>query len=200
MVGTSPQLGRPETTCEPIDPLVRVGHVHLRVSDLERSLAFYCGALGFGVQATIGREAAFLAAGGYHHHLALSTWESRDGPRPATGTTGLHHVAFVYPTRTALATALRRLMALGVKPTGASDHGGAEAVYIRDPDGNGVELYWDRPEREWPRHADGSLRIVDAPLDVEELAREGSSGGHEGGGQMLLRPSRRRGRSETARR
>lgn len=157
----------------PIDPQVHVGHVHLKVSDLERSLAFYCGTLGFGVQATMGGEMALLAAGTYHHHLALNTWESRRGPTPPRGATGLHHVAFLYPTRAALAVALRRILAAGVKLTGASDHGGSEAIYLNDPDENGIELYWDRPETEWPRNADGSLKLLSAPLDVEELAREG---------------------------
>lgn len=157
-----------------IDPRVRVGHVHLRVAEIERSLAFYCGALGFSVTATLGEEAAFLAAGGYHHHLALNTWESRGGAAPPRGTTGLHHVAFLYPTRAALAAALRRLRAAGVALTGANDHGGSEAIYTRDPDGNGVELYWDRPEAEWPRNPDGTLKLVSKPLDVEDLAGEGA--------------------------
>jgi catechol 2,3-dioxygenase len=158
---------------ELVDPRVRVGHVHLKVADLERSLAFYRGALGFGLHGVLGDGAAFLAAGGYHHHIALNTWESRGGSPPPKGATGLHHVAFVYPTRAALAGALRRLWAAGVKLTGASDHGGTEAIYLRDPDGNGIELYWDRPEEEWPRNPDGSLKIVSKPLDVESLAREG---------------------------
>lgn len=155
-----------------IDPRVRVGHVHLRVADIERSLAFYCGTLGFGVTMSLGKEAAFLAAGAYHHHLALNTWESRGGAAPPEGTTGLHHVAFLYPTRAALAAALRRLRAAGVALTGANDHGGSEALYVRDPDGNGVELYWDRPEAEWPRNPDGTLKLVSKPLDVDDLASE----------------------------
>ncbi|MCA1414376.1 VOC family protein [Bradyrhizobium sp. NBAIM20] len=163
------------TEGEPIDPRVRVGHVHLNVADLERSLQFYCGVLGFGLHGLLGDEAAFLAAGSYHHHLAINTWESRGGLPPPKGSTGLHHVAFVYPTRAALGRALGRLRAAAVQLTGASDHGGTEAIYLRDPDGNGVELYWDRPEKEWPRNPDGSLKIVSNPLDVENLAAEGSS-------------------------
>lgn len=163
------------TEGDPIDPRVRVGHVHLKVADLERSLAFYCGVLGFGVHGLLGHEAAFLAAGSYHHHLAINTWESRGGSPPPNGSTGLHHVGFVYPTRAALGRALCRLRAAAVPLTGASDHGGTEAIYLRDPDGNGLELYWDRPEKEWPRNPDGSLMIVSKPLDVENLAAEGSS-------------------------
>lgn len=156
-----------------IDPRVRVGHVHLKVADIDRSRAFYCGVLGFTVTMSLGDDAVFLAAGSYHHHLAINTWESRGGAAPAAGTTGLHHVAFLYPTRAALAVALRRLREAGVELTGASDHGGSEAIYFSDPDGNCVELYWDRPEDEWPRTPDGALKLVSAPLDVDELAREG---------------------------
>lgn len=154
-----------------IDPRVRVGHVHLRVSDIERSLAFYRGILGFQVTMSLGDDAVFLAAGDYHHHLALNTWESRGGAAPPAGATGLHHVAFLYPTRAALAAAWRRLRAAGVELTGARDHGGSEALYVRDPDGNGVELYWDRPQREWPRHPDGTLKLVNTPLDVDAWDR-----------------------------
>jgi len=168
-------LIRPLADCEPIDPRVRVGHIHLKVANLERSLAFYRGVLGFGLHGLLGNEAAFLAAGSYHHHLAINTWESRGGSPPPEGSTGLHHVAFVYPTRATLGDALRRLRAAAVQLTGASDHGGSEAIYLRDPDGNGVELYWDRPEEEWPRNPDGSLKIVSKPLDVEKLAAEESS-------------------------
>ncbi|NOJ50456.1 VOC family protein [Bradyrhizobium archetypum] len=163
------------TDSAPIDPRVRVGHVHLKVADLERSLQFYCGVLGFGLTGRLGDQAAFLAAGSYHHHLAINTWESRGGSPPAQGSTGLHHVAFVYPTRAALGGALCRLRAAAVPLSGASDHGGSEAIYLRDPDGNGVELYWDRPEKEWPRNPDGSLKIVSKPLDLEDLAADGSS-------------------------
>jgi len=152
-----------------IDPRVRVGHVHLKVADLARSLAFYRDILGFSVNITLGDEAAFLAAGDYHHHVALNAWESRDGVAPPAGTTGLHHVAFLYPTRASLAAALRRLQAAGVALTGANDHGGSEAIYVQDPDGNGVELYWDRPPSEWPRNPDGTLKLISKSLDVEEL-------------------------------
>ena len=157
-----------------IDPGVRVGHVHLKVADIERSLAFYRGILGFRVTISLGDEAVFLAAGDYHHHLAINTWESRGAAAPAAGTTGLHHVAFLYPSRAALGAALRRLRMAGVALTGANDHGGSEAIYVRDPDGNGVELYWDRPEAAWPRNPDGTLRVVTKRLDVDDLAGEGA--------------------------
>jgi len=159
-----------------IDPRVRIGHVHLKVSALERSLAFYCGTLGLNLNMMLGEEVAFLAAGSYHHHLALSAVESHGGAVSPASTAGLHHVAFLYPTRAALATALRRLRDAGVALAGARDHGGSEAIYVRDPDGNGVELYCDRPEAEWPRNPDGTLKVVNKPLDLEDLAREGRSG------------------------
>lgn len=159
-----------------IDPRVRVGHVHLKVADINRSLEFYCGVMGFGLTMSLGNEAAFLAAGSYHHHLALNSWESRGAAAPPPGTTGLHHVAFLYPTRAALAAALHRLKAAEMTLTGANDHGGSEAIYLRDPDGNGVELYWDRPEAEWPRNPDGTLKLVSKPLDLDNLAREGKPG------------------------
>jgi len=155
----------------PIDPGVTIGHAHLKVSDLERSLAFYCGVLGFGLVQRI-PGAAFIAAGGYHHHLGLNTWESRGGSPPARGTTGLYHVAILYPTRAALADALKRLHEAGVPLDGASDHGVSEALYLRDPDGNGLELYRDRPREEWPRDATGKLTMVSEPLDVAALLRE----------------------------
>jgi catechol 2,3-dioxygenase len=136
----------------PIDPGVRIGHVHLKVADIERSLAFYCGVLGFELKQRYGRQAAFVAAGGYHHHIGLNTWESEGGTQPPPGTTGLFHLAIVYPTRAALADALKRLIASNVALDGASDHGVSEALYLRDPDGNGVELYHDRPQSEWPRN------------------------------------------------
>lgn len=158
-----------------VDPRVRVGHVHLKVADIERSLAFYGDVLGFGVTMSLGEEAVFLAAGGYHHHLALNTWDSRGGAAPPAGTTGLHHVAFLYPTPAALAAALRRLRAAGLALTGANDHGGSEAIYMHDPDGYGVELYRDRPEAEWPRNPDGTLKLVSKPLDVDDLVREETS-------------------------
>src|SRR5271157_738863 len=154
-----------------IDAGVRIGHVHLKVADLQRALDFYCGVLGF--QQTTGRPgAAFISAGGYHHHIGLNTWESKGGPPPPPGTTGLYHLAIVYPTRAALADALRRVLAAGIKLDGASDHGVSEALYLRDPDGNGVELYWDRPKEQWPRTPDGGLAMFTRPLDLNGLLRE----------------------------
>src|SRR4051794_30268652 len=143
----------------PIDPGVRIGHVHLKVSDLERSLAFYCGVLGFELTQRYGRQVAFVSAGGYHHHIGLNTWESRGGSPPPPGTTGLYHAAILYPSRVTLADALRRLISAGVPLDGASDHGVSEALYLRDPDGIGLELYWDRPRDEWPRTAAGELAM-----------------------------------------
>ena len=143
----------------PINPRVMIGHVHLKVADLERSLAFYHGVLGFGITQRMGRSAAFLSAGGYHHHIGLNTWESHGGKPPADGSTGLYHVAIRYPDRATLADALRRLVDAGVTLEGASDHGVSEALYLRDPDQNGVELYWDRPEADWPRNADGGVAM-----------------------------------------
>jgi catechol 2,3-dioxygenase len=160
----------------PVDSRVRIGHGHLKVSDLDRALAFYCGVLGFELMQRIGDEAAFLAAGGYHHHLGLNTWDSRGGGRPAPGTTGLYHVAILYPDRASLADALLRLDAAGVALTGASDHGVSEALYLDDPDGNGLELYRDRPPEAWPRNADGSLAMFTRRLDVEALRAEGRAG------------------------
>src|SRR5690242_17178427 len=150
----------------PIDPGVTIGHVHLKVADLDRALAFYCGVLGFELTQRYGEQAAFVAAGGYHHHIGLNTWESRGGSAPAPGTTGLYHAAVLYPTRVALAAALKRLMRAGIQLDGASDHGVSEALYLRDPDGNGLELYWDRPEQEWPRTRDGMLSMYTQPLDL----------------------------------
>lgn len=146
-----------------------VGHAHLKVSDLARAEAFYVGVLGFGVKQRYGSQALFLAAGGYHHHLGLNTWESKGGRPPAPGTTGLFHVAFLYPTRRDLALVLRQLLEKGVALDGAADHGVSQALYLRDPDGNGVELYWDRPESEWPRDAQGGLAMVTEALDLGEL-------------------------------
>ncbi|MCC6318022.1 MAG: VOC family protein [Gemmatimonadaceae bacterium] len=160
------------TTPRPIDPGVDIGHVHLKVSDIERSLAFYCGVLGFEVQQRYGTQAAFISAGGYHHHIGLNTWESRGGSPPPRGTTGLYHVAIRYPTRASLADALQRLIDAGITLDGASDHGVSEALYLRDPDENGVELYRDRPQSEWPRGADGSLQMVTAALDLPALLAE----------------------------
>jgi catechol 2,3-dioxygenase len=154
-----------------LDPGVRIGHVHLKVADLERSLRFYCGVLGFELMQRFGDSAAFISAGGYHHHLGLNTWESAGGRPPPPGTTGLYHTAILYPTRAALADALRRLQRAGIALDGASDHGVSEALYLRDPDENGVELYWDRPKAEWPRGADGSLAMFTRPLDLAALRR-----------------------------
>jgi catechol 2,3-dioxygenase len=155
-----------------IDSNVRIGHVHLKVADLERALGFYCGVLGLELTQRLGREAAFLSAGGYHHHIGLNTWESEGGLPPPPGTTGLYHVAILYPTRAALADALRRVVAAEIPLEGASDHGVSEAIYLRDPDGNGVELYWDRPKASWPRTPDGGLAMFTRPLDVDALLQE----------------------------
>ena len=159
-------------TARPMAAGAKIGHVHLKVADLERALAFYCGVLGFELQARYGAQAAFIAAGGYHHHIGLNTWESQGGPRPAPGTTGLYHTAILYPTRADLADALKRLADAGISLTGASDHGVSEALYLDDPDGNGVELYWDRPKDEWPKNPDGSLGMFTKRLDLEGLMRE----------------------------
>jgi catechol 2,3-dioxygenase len=155
-----------------IDPRVDIGHVHLKVADLDRSLAFWRDVLGFEETTRYGDQAAFLSAGGYHHHIGLNTWESLGGPQPAPGTTGLFHAAIRYPDRAMLADALRRLIEAGVPIDGASDHGVSEAIYLRDPDGNGVELYRDRPREEWPRTADGDLAMVTLPLDLRALLAE----------------------------
>lgn len=160
----------------PIDPQVTVGHVHLKVADLDRAVEFYGGVLGFDTTQRMGNQAAFLSAGGYHHHVGLNTWESRKGSPPPPGSTGLYHVAFRYPTRAALAEGVRRVLAAGISLEGAADHGVSEAVYLRDPDGNGVELYWDRPEASWPRNADGSLAMVTEPLDLDALVRTADPG------------------------
>lgn len=156
----------------PIDSNVRIGHVHLKVADLERALGFYCGILGFELMQRYGTGAAFISAGGYHHHIGLNTWESLGGSPPPPGTTGLYHVAILYPTRATLADALRRLQAAGIPLDGAADHGVSEALYLRDPDENGVELYWDRPKEQWPRTADGRLAMITKRLDVEGLLGE----------------------------
>ncbi|MYZ47460.1 VOC family protein [Propylenella binzhouense] len=153
----------------PIGPGVRIGHVHLKVADLDRALAFYCGVLGFELTQRYGTRAAFVSAGGYHHHIGLNTWESLGGHPPAPGTTGLYHVAILYPTRAELADALRRLVEAGIPLDGASDHGVSEALYLRDPDENGIELYWDRPEADWPRGPDGELAMVTRRLDLANL-------------------------------
>lgn len=155
-----------------IDPGTRIGHVHLKVANLERSLAFYHGVLGFGITLRVGDSAAFISAGGYHHHIGLNTWESLGGTPPPAGTTGLYHFALAYPTRAALADALRRLMAAGIALDGASDHGVSEALYLHDPDGIDVELYWDRPQEMWPRMEDGSLTMYTQRLDLQNLLTE----------------------------
>jgi catechol 2,3-dioxygenase len=156
----------------PIDPNVSIGHVHLKVADLERALGFYCGVLGFQLMQRYGSSAAFISAGGYHHHIGLNTWESLGGPPPAPGTTGLFHTAILYPTRATLADALRRVLKAGIPLDGASDHGVSEALYLRDPDQNGVELYWDRPRAEWPWNSDGGLAMFTHALDLQALLAE----------------------------
>ncbi|MGB6854998.1 MAG: VOC family protein, partial [Thermoanaerobaculia bacterium] len=158
---------KPITTYTPIHPEVRVGHVHLKVADLHRAIAFYRDVLGFEVMQHMGEDAAFLSAGGYHHYIGLNTWESKGGSPPPRESTGLYHVALVYPTRRSLAAALRRVLEAGLHLEGAADHGVSEALYLRDPDGNGVELYWDRPASAWPRGADGSLSMYTKRLDLE---------------------------------
>src|SRR6476660_6441320 len=158
---------------ERIDPRVSIGHVHLKVADLDRAVAFYSGVLGFEVMARMAPSAAFLSAGGYHHHIGLNTWESLDGPPPPAGTTGLYHLAILYPTRAALADALHQVLAAGIPLDGASDHGVSEAVYLRDPDGNGVELYWDRPPEAWPRTSNGRLAMFTRRLDLNGLLNAG---------------------------
>lgn len=147
----------------------RIGHVHLKVADIDRALKFYCGVLGFKVQQRLGPSAAFISAGGYHHHIGLNTWESAGGGPPAPGTTGLYHLAILYPTRADLGRALQALIDNGIQLEGASDHGVSEALYLRDPDNNGVELYWDRPQAEWPRTATGDLAMYTRPLDLGAL-------------------------------
>ncbi len=163
-----------------IDPGVAIGHVHLKVADIERSVAFYRNAFGFELMQRFGDSAAFLSGGGYHHHLGLNTWESRGGGPPAPGTTGLYHFALLYPDRAALGRAVARLLRHGVALDGAADHGVSEAIYLHDPDGNGVELYRDRPRDEWPRDGAGRLRMVTAPLDVRALLREAGVDGPGG--------------------
>jgi catechol 2,3-dioxygenase len=173
-MSASEQIAGSRETPEPrpIDPGVRIGHVHLKVADLERALRFYCGVLGFELTQRRGAEAAFVSAGGYHHHIGLNTWESFRGSPPPSGTTGLYHLAILYPTRAALADALSRLIAAGIPLDGASDHGVSEALYLRDPDQNGVELYCDRPQQLWPRTADGTLAMVTRRLDLDDLLHQ----------------------------
>ncbi len=155
-----------------IDPRVDIGHVHLKVADLDRALAFWVDTLGFELQARMGSQAAFISAGGYHHHIGLNTWESAGGSAPPRGTTGLYHVAVRYPDRATLADALRRVLASGISIEGATDHGVSEAIYLHDPDGNGVELYRDRPQEDWPKDGDGALAMRNAPFDLQRLLDE----------------------------
>jgi catechol 2,3-dioxygenase len=159
----------PAEAAAPIDSGVRIGHVHLKVADLDRALGFYCGVLGFELMQRFGRDAAFVSAGGYHHHIGLNTWESRGGSPPPQGATGLYHLAILYPTRAALGDALHRLIEAKIPLEGASDHGVSEALYLRDPDDNGVELYWDRPRENWPRAPDGKLTMYTRQLDLMGL-------------------------------
>ena len=167
--------GAPAT--RPIDPGVRIGHVHLKVADLDRALRFWRDVIGLEEQQRMGERAVFLSAGGYHHHVALNTWESAGGSPPPPGSTGLYHVALLYPDRPSLAAALRRVLEAGIELEGASDHGVSEALYLRDPDGNGVELYRDRDRAEWPRDAGGGLAMVTRRLDVRALLAEAPAAG-----------------------
>jgi catechol 2,3-dioxygenase len=160
------------TIPKPIPPGTRIGHVHLKVSVLQRSLDFYCGVLGFELMQRMGDSAAFISAGGYHHHIGLNTWESGGGKPPPAGTTGLYHLAILYPSRAELADAMRRLIEARIPLDGAADHGVSEALYLRDPDDNGVELCYDRPEQEWPRDREGKLAMFTRPLDVRSLLAE----------------------------
>ena len=155
----------------PIDPQVRIGHVHLKVADLDCALGFYRGVLGFELQQRFGSQAAFISAGGYHHHIGLNTWESQGGSPPPPRSTGLYHLAILYPTRATLADALCRLMAAGIELDGAADHGVSEALYLRDPDENGVELYWDRPREQWPHTPGGELAMFTRALDLDALLK-----------------------------
>src|SRR6267154_6700855 len=161
---------------QPVDPGAHVGHIHLKVANLERALVFYSGILGFEVTQRMGDGAVFLSAGGYHHHVALNTWESLGGSPPPAGTTGLYHTAILYPTRAALATALRRVLAAKIPLQGAADHGVSESIYLNDPDENGVELYCDKPKEKWPRTPDGQLAMFTRPLDLHQLLKEAPLG------------------------
>ena len=162
----------PPAPQEPVAAGTRIGHVHLKVSNIDRALEFYVGVLGFGVKQRYGEQAAFIAAGDYHHHIGLNTWESEGGSPPPRGTTGLFHLAIVYPQRADLADALKRVRKAGYELEGASDHGVSQALYLRDPDGNGVELYWDRPEADWPQNEDGTLAMITERLDLDALLAE----------------------------
>ena len=176
MANLQEKQNKQSTTDNPIHPKVSIGHVHLKVADLERALAFYHGVLGFEITQRLGDSAAFLSAGGYHHHIGLNTWESLGGTPPPPGTTGLYHIAILYPDRASLADALRRLIAAGIPLDGASDHGVSEALYLSDPDRNGVELYVDRPRDQWPVNSNGELAMVTRRLDLNALLREGAAG------------------------
>lgn len=165
-------------TNPPLDPGARIGHVHLRVADLDRALAFYQGVLGFQITQKLGRSAAFLSAGGYHHHIGLNTWQSRNGSPPPPGSTGLYHFAILLPTRQALAETVQRLLQAGHALDGAADHGASMAIYLRDPDENGIELAWDRPEEDWPRDEAGELKMVTEPLDLAALLAEFAPASH----------------------
>ena len=169
MTATPMHAIEPKLTPRAIDAGVRIGHVHLKVANLDRALGFYCGVLGFELIQRYGAQAAFISAGGYHHHIGLNTWESLGGLPPPAGTTGLFHTAILYPTRAALADALRRVMAAGIELDGASDHGVSDALYLRDPDQNGVELYWDRPRADWPVTKSGELEMFTRRLDLQAL-------------------------------
>lgn len=172
MSGMNSSETRNDKDLVPIDPGVTIGHVHLKVSNLDRALEFYCGVLGFELIQRMGEDAAFVSAGGYHHHLGLNTWESKGGHPPSRGTTGLYHVAIRYPTRSSLADALRRLEKAHVPLDGVADHGVSEALYLRDPDGNGLELYWDRPKQDWPLTEDGKIQMFTKSLDLNGLRNE----------------------------
>jgi len=171
---------KPSAKFRRIAEQTRIGHVHLKVSDLERAIRFYQDVLGFELTQRYGGEAAFLSAGGYHHHIGLNTWESAGGSRPQEGSTGLYHLAILYPSRAELADALRRLVDAGIPLEGASDHGVSEALYLRDPDGNGVELYWDRPQEQWPRNKQGEIEMFTHPLDLNDLLREAPGSNNSG--------------------
>jgi catechol 2,3-dioxygenase len=189
-MATQTKIAPDATAGAPISPGVRIGHVHLKVADIDRALAFYCGVLGFELTQRIGPQAAFISAGGYHHHIGLNTWESRGSPPPPRGTTGLYHLAILYPTRAELADALRRLIEAKIPLEGASDHGVSEALYLRDPDDNGVELYWDRPREAWPFAADGELAMFTRRLDLSNLLAENDRAAPAQVDAPLFEPSR----------